>query len=54
MIQQSVSLEYEPSTEPLHISAKQVFLNSRNKVHIIITLVIDSRMLDLSSYMHAG
>jgi len=28
VIQQSVSLKYEPSSEPLHISAKQLFLNS--------------------------
>ena len=27
MIQQSVSLTYEPSSDPLHISAQQVFLN---------------------------
>ena len=28
MIQQSSSIEYEPSSESLHISAKQLFLNS--------------------------
>ena len=27
MIKKSISLEYEPSSEPLHISVKQLFLN---------------------------
>ena len=28
-MQKSMSLEYEPSSEPLHISVKQLFLNCR-------------------------
>ena len=32
MLQQSQSLEYEPSSEPLHVPAKQWFFNSAQVV----------------------
>jgi len=30
-----MSLKYEPSSEPLHISVKQLFLNSELRVHTL-------------------
>ena len=33
MIRQSVSLKYEPSSEPLNVPAKQLCLNGERQVH---------------------
>jgi len=36
MTQPSMSLKYEPSSEPLHISVKQLFLNSRRARNLFV------------------